>query len=230
MSALMQLEDVVKEFRSAPPVRPLDGVSLAVEPGTIVAVTGVSGKGKSTLLNVMGGLLRVDSGAVRYRGRDLARASASELDAVHRCGIGFVFQSPYLFQALTARENLALAARAAGGAVDGRAIDGALETLGLADRADHLPGELSVGQKRRLVLARALLAGHDLLLADEPTNDLDAEWSDAVFARFRAFAAEGERAVVIVTHDGAYARQADEIYRLEEGKLVREEEPCGKPC
>ncbi len=87
-----------------------------------------------------------------------------------------------------------------------------------------------MGQKRRLVLARALLAGHDLLLADEPTNDLDAEWSDAVFARFRAFAAEGERAVVIVTHDGAYARQADEIYRLEEGKLVREEEPCGKPC
>lgn len=223
MSALMQLEEVVKEFRSVPPVRPLDGVSLTVEPGRIVAVTGVSGKGKSTLLNVMGGLLRADSGAVRYHGRDLTRASASELDGVHRHGIGFVFQSPYLFQALTARENLVLAASAARCAADRTDIEEALEEMGLADRADHLPSELSVGQKRRLVLARALLAGHDLLLADEPTNDLDAAWSDAVFARFRTFVADGERAVVIVTHDETYARQADEVYVLDEGKLVRKE-------
>ena len=93
MEPLIELKGVVKEFRSVPPVRPLDGVSLAVAPGRIVAVTGVSGKGKSTLLNVMGGLLRADEGSVLYHGTDLARASAAEIDAVHRRGIGFVFQA-----------------------------------------------------------------------------------------------------------------------------------------
>ena len=221
---LIELKGVVKEFRSVPPVRPLDGVSLAVAPGRIVAVTGVSGKGKSTLLNVMGGLLRADEGSVLYHGTDLARASAAEIDAVHRRGIGFVFQSPYLFPALTARENMVMALRAAGQSVDGAAIETMLEEVGLTDRADHLPAELSVGQKRRLVLARVLLAQHDLLLADEPTNDLDADWSDEVFDRFRAFVAAGDRSVVVVTHDEAYARQADEVYVLEEGRLARREE------
>ena len=220
MEPLIELKGVVKEFRSVPPVRPLDGVSLAVAPGRIVAVTGVSGKGKSTLLNV----LRADEGSVLYHGTDLARASAAEIDAVHRRGIGFVFQSPYLFPALTARENMVMALRAAGQSVDGAAIETMLEEVGLTDRADHLPAELSVGQKRRLVLARVLLAQHDLLLADEPTNDLDADWSDEVFDRFRAFVAAGDRSVVVVTHDEAYARQADEVYVLEEGRLARREE------
>ena len=161
MEPLIELKGVVKEFRSVPPVRPLDGVSLAVAPGRIVAVTGVSGKGKSTLLNVMGGLLRADEGSVLYHGTDLARASAAEIDAVHRRGIGFVFQSPYLFPALTARENMVMALRAAGQSVDGAAIETMLEEVGLTDRADHLPAELSVGQKRRLVLARVVLAQHD---------------------------------------------------------------------
>lgn len=228
MQPLIELKNVVKEFRSVPPVRPLNGVSLAVMPGRIVAVTGVSGKGKSTLLNVMGGLLRADEGSVLYHGVDLVRASAAEIDAVHRSGIGFVFQSPYLFPALTARENMVMALRAAGQPIDVVAIDAMLAEVGLADRADHLPAELSVGQKRRLVLARVLLAKHDLLLADEPTNDLDAEWSDEVFGRFRAFVASGDRSVVVVTHDEAYARQADEVYVLEEGVLVRRQEvaPC----
>ena len=228
MEPLIELKGVVKEFRSVPPVRPLDGVSLAVAPGRIVAVTGVSGKGKSTLLNVMGGLLRADEGSVLYHGTDLVRASAAEIDAVHRRGIGFVFQSPYLFPALTAREKMAMALRAAGQPIDGAAIETMLEEVGLTDRADHLPAELSVGQKRRLVLARVLLAQHDLLLADEPTNDLDADWSDEVFDRFRAFVAAGDRSVVVVTHDEAYARQADEMYVLEEGKLARRGEvtPC----
>ena len=143
---------------------------------------------------------------------------------MHRRGIGFVFQSPYLFPALTARENMVMALRAAGQSVDGAAIETMLEEVGLTDRADHLPAVLSVGQKRRLVLARVLLAQHDLLLVDEPTNDLDADWSDEVFDRFRAFVAAGDRSVVVVTHDEAYARQADEVYVLEEGRLARREE------
>lgn len=234
MTALIELRDVVKEFRSDPPVRPLDGVSLAVQPGQLVAVTGVSGKGKSTLLNVMGGLLRCDQGTVRFKGRDMGELRAEELDALHRGGIGFVFQTPSLFQALTARENLVLAARMAGKAKgqgtqqtmrffhEENAVDAALALLGLADRADHLPAELSVGQRRRLVLARALLANHEALLADEPTNDLDDAWSEAVFDLFRSFVSSGERAVVMVTHDLSYARKADRVYVLDDG-VLREE-------
>lgn len=224
MGALMELTDVVKEFRSEPPVRPLDGASLTVNPGELVAVTGVSGKGKSTLLNVMGGLLSYDEGTVRFKGQELGSLTAAQIDGLHRCGIGFVFQTPSLFQALTARENLVVSLRAAGATVDEAAIDEALEEMGLTDRAAHLPAELSVGQRRRLVLARALLAGHELLLADEPTNDLDDVWSDAVFERFRAFVAAGERAVVMVTHDLAYARRADRVLVLDEGKLHEEAE------
>lgn len=228
MTALIEMRGVVKEFRSDPPVRPLNGVDLTVESGQLVAITGVSGKGKSTLLNIMGGLLRCDKGEVRFKGRELSALSAGQLDALHRQGIGFVFQSPHLFQALTARENLVLAARAAGVHVEGAGegpVDEALASLGLADRADHLPAELSVGQKRRLVLARAMLAGHQVLLADEPTNDLDDAWATTVFERFRAFAGSGERAVVMVTHDLAYARKADRVYVLDEGAL--REAPTG---
>ena len=160
MAALMELSGVTKTFRSEPPVRPLDGLSLRVDAGQVVAVTGVSGKGKSTLLNVMGGLLKPDAGSILFKGEDVCRATSARLDALHRQGIGFVFQSPYLFQALTARENLVFARKAAGARVDEERVDAALERFGLADRADHLPCELSVGQKRRLVVARALLAGH----------------------------------------------------------------------
>ncbi|WP_304596639.1 ABC transporter ATP-binding protein [Adlercreutzia caecimuris] len=223
MEKLMELTGVVKEFSSSPVVRPLDGLDLTVRSGRMVAVTGVSGKGKSTLLNVMGGLLRPESGEVRYRGIDLARASAAQLDAVHRRGIGFVFQTPYLLQALTAYENLELALKMTGEKIARDRIFALLEELGLGDRAQHLPSALSAGQKRRLVLGRALLASHDLLLADEPTNDLDDTWSAKVFSLLRDFCVGEERSVVLVTHDRTYASQADEVYVLENGILHGEE-------
>lgn len=218
--ALLELDGVVKAFRSEPPVRPLDGLSLTVRAGELVCVTGVSGKGKSTLLNVAGGLLRPDQGTVRFKGDDLYGLAPHALDALHRCGIGFVFQSPYLFQALTARENLTFALGLANRADADGLADEALKAFGLLERADHLPCELSVGQRRRLVIARALQADHDLILADEPTNDLDESWSETVFARLRAFADAPGKAVVLVTHDAAYARRADRVCALEHGVLV----------
>lgn len=118
MEALMELSGVTKTFRSEPPVRPLDGLDLRVDAGQVVAVTGVSGKGKSTLLNVMGGLLKPDAGSILFKGEDVCRATSARLDALHRQGIGFVFQSPFLFQALTARENLVFARKAAGARID----------------------------------------------------------------------------------------------------------------
>lgn len=139
MEPLLELSDVVKEFSSRPPVRPLDGLSMVVPPSTMIAVTGVSGKGKSTLLNVMGGLLRPEAGSVRYRKIDLTQATAAQIDDIHRRGIGFVFQTPYLFQALTAYENLELALRASGEKVVRDRIFEMLEKLGLSERAEHLP-------------------------------------------------------------------------------------------
>ena len=219
MEPLLELSDVVKEFSSHPPVRPLDGLSMVVPPSTMIAVTGVSGKGKSTLLNVMGGLLRPEAGCVRYRKVDLTQATAAQLDAIHRHGIGFVFQTPYLFQALTAYENLELALRASGEKVARDRIFEMLEKLGLDERAEHLPSPLCAGQKPPLLLGRALLSCHDVLLADEPTNDLDEEWSECVFELLRGFCADEERSVVLVTHDRSYAARADSMYLLEGGKL-----------
>lgn len=218
MEPIIECSGITKTFRTDPLVRPLDGLDLAVYAGSLVAVTGVSGKGKSTLLNIMGGLLRPDAGKILFKGLDLASASSSELDQVHRRGMGFIFQSPHLFQALTARENLEFACMVSG--TDAKAVDRELSLFGLEDRADHLPSELSVGQRRRLVIARALIGGHDVLLADEPTNDLDDSWSNFVFERLVSFARSGERAVVLVTHDEAYARRADALYVLEDGRAV----------
>lgn len=220
MDLLMSLVGVEKTFPAEPPVKPLSHLDLAVSPGEMVAITGASGRGKTTLLSVMGGILQPDAGSVLYRGEDIAHASAKRLDALHRQGIGFVFQSPYLLQALTVEENLRFSARAQGLSADESKMGKALEEFGLADRAGHLPCELSVGQKRRLVLARTLLAEHDLILADEPTNDLDAAWSDYVFERLRSVAAQGDKSVVVVTHDTTYAQRADTVYMLEAGALV----------
>ena len=153
------------------------------------------------------------------RARTCAAPRPARLDALHRQGVGFVFQSPYLFQALTARENLVFARKAARARADEERVDDMLERFGLADRADHLPCELSVGQKRRLVVVRTLLADHEVILADEPTNDLDEAWSDFVFGQFKDFAATGGRAVVVVTHDQGYARLADTVYELDGGVL-----------
>lgn len=219
MSPLMELTNVVKTFSTEPPVRPIDDLSLTIPAGQIAAVTGVSGKGKSTLLNIMGALLHPDAGSVKYKGIELVGAPIERINALHRQGIGFVFQSPHLFQALTARENLEFAAKASRANRTHAQIEEALADFGLLDRADHLPAELSVGQRRRIVLARTLLMDHEIILADEPTNDLDPHWSDYVFERFRLFVQDGNRSVVVVTHDERYARLADVVYVLDNGKL-----------
>ena len=223
MTCVLALEGISKSFNTDPPIQPLKGVDLEVAGGQIVAITGVSGKGKSTLLNVAGGLLRPDEGCVLFNGEDLYGLTDARLDALHRKGIGFVFQSPYLFQALTARENLLFAQKTCLGSWDETAVDRALDEIGMTDRANHLPCELSVGQKRRLVIARSFLVDHDLILADEPTNDLDDAWSNFVFERFAAYVLDKRKAVVVVTHDNEYARRADVVYVLEGGKLTRRE-------
>lgn len=219
MQALMDLIGIEKTFPSDPPVKPLDSLDLTIESGSVVAITGTSGKGKSTLLSIMGGILRPDKGKVLYKGTDLTASPAELIDKLHRKGIGFVFQSPYLFQALTVEENLTFSLKSQGLPKDSSSVETILDEFGLLDRKEHLPSELSVGQKRRLVVARTLLSEHSLILADEPTNDLDSNWSDYVFRRLKHIADDPEKSVVIVTHDDAIAQRADIAYSLNEGRL-----------
>ena len=217
--AVARLRDVVKvhgEGRAA--LRVLDGLELDLLVGELVAVTGRSGSGKSTLLNVVGGLDRADSGIVEVGGVRLDRASERELAPLRRDRIGFVFQSFHLLPELTGLENVLLPARLNGrghGLQRGREL---VARLGLGDAAERLPTVLSGGEQQRLAIARALVNDPQLVLADEPTGNLDAESAEIVLSLLRAIADEG-RAVLLVTHEREATRRADRVLRLEQGRL-----------
>jgi ABC-type lipoprotein export system ATPase subunit len=199
-------------------LRILDGLDLDLLAGELVAVTGRSGSGKSTLLNIIGGLDRVDAGTVEVCGVRLDRASERALAPLRRDRIGFVFQSFHLLPELTGLENVLLPAR-----LDGRGPALArgkelVTRLGLGAAAERLPSVLSGGEQQRLAIARALVNDPRIILADEPTGNLDAESGETVLDLLRAIADEG-RAVLLVTHEQAATRRADRVLRLEAGRL-----------
>jgi len=200
--------------------RVLDGTSLDVEAGEIVAVLGRSGSGKSTLLHVLGGLDRPEAGVVEVAGQRVTGVGERQLSALRRRHIGFVFQFFHLLPELTGEGNVLLAGRVRGAhpeaAARGRAL---VDRLGLRGVAGSLPHQLSGGEQQRFAIARALVNDPALLLADEPTGNLDVEAGAAVLALLRELAAEG-RAIVIVTHEASAAGIADRVLRLEAGRLV----------
>jgi ABC-type lipoprotein export system ATPase subunit len=199
-------------------LRILDGLDLDLHAGELVAVTGRSGSGKSTMLNVIGALDRVDAGRVEVCGMRLDGASEGELAPLRRDRIGFVFQAFHLLPELTGLENVLLPAR-----LDGRPLSLArgldlVERLGLTAAAERLPAVLSGGEQQRLAIARALVNDPLLVLADEPTGNLDTESGETVLELLRAIADEG-RAVLLVTHEREATRRADRVLRLEGGRL-----------
>jgi ABC-type lipoprotein export system ATPase subunit len=216
---VVRLRDVVKihgQGRAA--LRVLDGLDLAVEAGELVAVTGRSGSGKTTLLNIVGALDRADSGVVEVAGVRIDRASERVLAPLRRDRIGFVFQAFHLLPELTGLENVLLPARldGSGPRLDrGREL---VERLGLAEAAQRLPAVLSGGEQQRLAIARALVNDPQLVLADEPTGNLDTESGELVLSLLRAIADEG-RAVLLVTHEREATRRADRVLALEDGRL-----------
>lgn len=216
MGGILMATGLSKTFPGDPPLNVVRDLDFSLQRGELAAITGVSGKGKSTVLNLLGGIMRPDTGNVVFDGVDISRMKQSELDAIHKKGIGFIFQTPYLFEALTARENLIFASRITAGSTDESEIDVKLEEFGLIDRSEHLPSELSVGQRRRLMIARVMMSGHKVILADEPTNDLDGHWTEFVLRCFQKFAHAGG-SVVVVTHDMSFASHADSVYVLENG-------------
>jgi ABC-type lipoprotein export system ATPase subunit len=218
---LIRAHGLVKTFgRGRAEHRVLDGAALEVQRGELVAVVGRSGSGKSTLLHLLGALDRPDAGEIEVAGARIDGRSERELTRVRRERVGFVFQFFHLVPELSGEENVLLPARLPGappGAVD-RARE-LVEGLGLTDAARRAPHELSGGEQQRLALARALVLDPPVVLADEPTGNLDQEAGAVVLARLRAAADEG-RAVVLVTHDDAATDAADRVLHLRDGRVV----------
>ena len=226
MSSLVQAIEVRRSF--AMETRTLDvlrGVTLSVEEGESLAITGLSGAGKSTLLHVLGGLDRPTSGKVLYRGRDLYAAGDRERSAIRAQKIGFVFQAYHLLPELTVSENVLLPSLSAHGAfLRGAKLRTRAEELlgrvGLADRALHRPNELSGGEQQRVAIARALMNGPELLLADEPTGNLDSKTGEDVLRYLFGLAAEQGLTLVIVTHNEAIASRCGRHVVLRDGLPV----------
>src|SRR3954465_13874256 len=219
--AIVEARGLVKTFGSgAAARRVLDGADLDVERGELVAVVGRSGSGKSTLLHVLGGLDRAEAGSIEVAGVRVDRQGERGLTALRRRHVGFVFQFFHLVPELTGEENVLLAARAARNGRDNSAHGRELiERLGLRAVAAHRPHPLSGGEQQRFAIARALVNDPGVLLADEPTGNLDDEAGHAVLSLLRGLADDG-RAVVLVTHDHEATAAADRVLRLREGKLV----------
>jgi putative ABC transport system ATP-binding protein len=218
----LELEQVVKHYHGAgEEVRAVDGVSLRIEPGEMVALYGPSGSGKTTLLLLIAALLTPEEGSIRFAGRDLATLSANEASDYLLRDVGFIFQSFHLMPRVSAVENASIKLLLGGVGMreaSARAIPW-LERVGLADRLDHTPGDLSGGERQRVAIARALAGEPRLILADEPTGNLDSARSREIIELLHSFAHEREAAVLLVTHDLDAAAIADRRCTLRDGKL-----------
>ncbi len=205
----------------------LDGIELDVRRGEFVAVLGPSGSGKSTLLALMAGLDRPSAGEVVLEGERIDRLSEDRLAVIRRHKVGFVFQSFQLLGNLTARENVQLPMELLGWRDAGRRAEGLLDAVGLAERSHHYPSQLSGGEQQRVALARAFAPRPALLLADEPTGNLDGATGRVVLDLLVALRAEGGATLVLVTHDPAVAKLADRRVHLRDGRIEREEMAAG---
>jgi len=221
--AVLEADQVTKTFdegREAVPV--LKGVSLQLEPGEIVTLEGPSGSGKTTLLSILGAILTPSGGRVVVNGHEIVASRANDLAAIRRQAIGFVFQQFNLFPALSAVENVeyALNIKGMNGGGARREAEAALGAVGLAERKHFLPRDLSGGQKQRVAVARALAGRPPILLADEPTANLDSQVGLQILEMFRDLAKRDARALLIVTHDPKVRGIADRVLRIRDGLLL----------
>ena len=218
---VLQTVDLKKYYGEEPNItRALDGVNFSVDEGEFVAVVGTSGSGKSTLLHMMGGLDTPTSGSVFVRDKDLSKMNDEQLTIFRRRNIGFIFQNYNLVPILNVYENIVLPVELDGDTVDQQFMDTIVSMLGLDDKLNNMPNQLSGGQQQRVAIARALITKPAIILADEPTGNLDSKTSADVLGLIKRTSTEFHQTVVMITHNNDIAHLADRIVRIEDGKIV----------
>ena len=221
MSCILEAKNLKKYYGKEPNItKALDGVSLAVEQGEFVSIIGTSGSGKSTLLNMLGGLDVPDSGDIIIRGKKIARMSDEQLSVFRRRNIGFVFQNYNLVPILNVYQNIVLPIELDGNQVDRGYVEKIIRMLHLEGKLDNLPNNLSGGQQQRVAIARALASKPAIILADEPTGNLDSRTSLEVMELLKMTNTEFEQTLVMITHNPEIAQVADRMIRIEDGKIA----------
>ena len=219
--SVLQTIDLKKYYGEEPNItRALDGVNFSVDDGEFVAVVGTSGSGKSTLLHMMGGLDTPTSGSVFVRDKDLSKMNDEQLTIFRRRNIGFIFQNYNLVPILNVYENIVLPVELDGDTVDQRFMDNIVNMLGLDDKLNNMPNQLSGGQQQRVAIARALISKPAIVLADEPTGNLDSKTSSEVLGLLKRTSEEFHQTIVMITHNNDIARLTDRIVRIEDGKIA----------
>lgn len=218
--SILQTTDLKKYYGAEPNItKALDGVTLSIEQGEFVAIVGTSGSGKSTLLNMMGGLDVPTSGSVRVKGKELARLNDEQLTLFRRRNIGFIFQNYNLVPVLNVYENIVLPVELDGDTVDRKFMDEVVHLLALEDKLNHIPNNLSGGQQQRVAIARALVSKPAIVLADEPTGNLDSRTSSDVLGLLKVTSNKFHQTLVMITHNNEIAQLADRIIRIEDGRI-----------
>ena len=219
--SILETKDLRKVYGTGDTaVRALDGVDLTIEHGEFVAIVGTSGSGKSTLLHMLGGLDRPTSGSVLVDGKDIFSLKDEALTIFRRRKIGFVFQSYNLVPVLNVQENIVLPIQLDGRRVDRAFVRQIVRILGLEERLEALPSQLSGGQQQRVAIARALAAAPAIILADEPTGNLDSRTSQDVLSLMKITSQKFSQTIVMITHNEEIAQMADRILRIEDGRIV----------
>ncbi len=217
---ILQTDNLTKYYGTEPlVVKALDGITLAIEQGSFTAVVGTSGSGKSTLLHMLGGLDTPTGGSVTVDGQELSGMGRNELTVFRRRKIGFVFQNYNLIPHLTVYDNIVLPVELDGRSVDQRYLQDIVRALGLADKPCRKPGKLSGGQQQRTAIARALITKPAIILADEPTGNLDSRTSQEVIGLLQATGKRFHQTIVMITHNDEIAQVADRAIRIEDGRI-----------
>ena len=218
--SILQATDLKKHYGAEPNItKALDGVTLSIEQGEFVAIVGTSGSGKSTLLNMMGGLDIPTSGSIKVKGKELADLNDEQLTIFRRRNIGFIFQNYNLVPVLSVYENIVLPVELDGDTVDKKFMDEVVRLLALGDKLNSMPGNLSGGQQQRVAIARALITKPAIVLADEPTGNLDSRTSSDVLGLLKVTSSQFRQTLVMITHNNEIAQLADRIIRIEDGRI-----------
>ena len=223
--SILQVTELKKYYGTEPNItKALDGVTLVINEGEFVAIVGTSGSGKSTLLNMMGGLDIPTSGKVKVRGKELSEMKDEQLTIFRRRNIGFIFQNYNLVPVLNVYENIVLPVELDGDSVDHKFMDDVVGMLARKDKLNNMPNNLSGGQQQRVAIARALVSKPAIILADEPTGNLDSRTSSDVLGLLKVTTGKFNQTIVMITHNSEIAQLADRIIRIEDGRISQQGE------